>query len=616
MFRYMALMWDAQSLMGSDEAEDFAATIQASASGWDVAFEGRGVKILVADRSSCFGVHRLCDEAGVVLGEVFVRLKNLENAVPAYDAKFNRLETWQALKSQGRTLCNEFWGNFVAFIVDEGPNRDSLTGGQRARFVFKDPGGTLPCYFTQHRGVQLVFSSVEDCRSVGLSFGINWDFVRHRAVHAFFEPEMPTLIGVSNVQRGECVRFDAAGKFVSRSLYWHPLDFVDASKLIVDPTDAARALRATVTSCVHSLARHHASLLAQTSGGLDSSIVLGCLSSAPSKPSITCYTAYAPNNVCDERRWARCAVRCGDFRHVEYALDPRGVSYQSMDRLAPTIEPASYYTQWQRSSVERQMAAEFAVTGTFTGDPGDATFCATTYGYAADHCFRRHGLGRSTFETALRVASRSDKTLWHVLTNVVRREVFGWGKADEQHRRSSFNRLVAQGVKANCGSRGDGSRWLRAGRRISEETRMRLGTLAFAPEFYDLAGSARTQTRHLISPLYMQPVMEMCLRIPVDIHFDGGRSRGLARRAFADVVPAPILRRQWKDRPMLFFDEIIERNLPFMREHLLDGAMMREGILDRAALELALKSGPTRTPAISSEVFTHLDTELWIRDCT
>jgi hypothetical protein len=36
--------------------------------------------------------------------------------------------------------------------------------------------------------------------------------------------------------------------------------------------------------------------------------------------------------------------------------------------------------------------------------------------------------------------------------------------------------------------------------------------------------------------------------------------------------------------------------------------------LDRAAVELALRSGPTRSTAIIAEIFSHLDLELWIRD--
>jgi asparagine synthase (glutamine-hydrolysing) len=142
-----------------------------------------------------------------------------------------------------------------------------------------------------------------------------------------------------------------------------------------------------------------------------------------------------------------------------------------------------------------------------------------------------------------------------------------------------------------------------------------MGTLAFPPSFYDLSTTAQARAPYTVSPLSSQPVYEMCARIPVDIHFDAGSIRGLARRVFADVVPAPILRRQWKDRPLLFVPEVIQRNVGYLRETLLDGALVRQGILNRSALELALRTGPTRSAAIGAEIVNHLDLELWIRDC-
>jgi len=98
------------------------------------------------------------------------------------------------------------------------------------------------------------------------------------------------------------------------------------------------------------------------------------------------------------------------------------------------------------------------------------------------------------------------------------------------------------------------------------------------------------------------------------VHFDGGHIRGLARRAFTAEVPKAILRRQWKDRPLLQLGQVIAGNLPFIRAQLLDGALVRERILDRAALERALRDAPSGSKAIGSEILSHLDVELWIRD--
>ncbi|MGH8187965.1 MAG: asparagine synthase-related protein, partial [Steroidobacteraceae bacterium] len=120
----------------------------------------------------------------------------------------------------------------------------------------------------------------------------------------------------------------------------------------------------------------------------------------------------------------------------------------------------------------------------------------------------------------------------------------------------------------------------------------------------------------IVSPIYAQPVTELCLRIPADVLFAEGRDRGLARQAFAGDVPDAILRRLWKDRPGDFHEQVIARNLGWLRQMLLDGVLVREGMLDRAALERALAEGPTKTDVFAGEILRHLDTETWVRQWT
>jgi asparagine synthase (glutamine-hydrolysing) len=250
----------------------------------------------------------------------------------------------------------------------------------------------------------------------------------------------------------------------------------------------------------------------------------------------------------------------------------------------------------------------------FTGEGGDSIFCATSYIFAVDHCLRRYGLGFRTLQTAARVATRRDRTVWSVLGEALTREMFGAGGRQAWRTLEPFCRLVSSEARESTKA-GDfrSSAYLSA---VKQETLLRLGTLAFAPRFYDLSTSPHDAAPYTASPLCAQPVYELCARIPVDAHFDGGRIRGLARRAFANEVPDPILRRQWKDRPLLQLGEVIQLNLPFIREHLLDGKLVKEGILDRVAVDQALRRGPSSSSAISSEVLSHLDLELWIRDNT
>jgi asparagine synthase (glutamine-hydrolysing) len=98
--------------------------------------------------------------------------------------------------------------------------------------------------------------------------------------------------------------------------------------------------------------------------------------------------------------------------------------------------------------------------------------------------------------------------------------------------------------------------------------------------------------------------------------FAGGQDRGLARRAFRGDVPQPILGRIWKDRAGNFHDELIRRNCDWLREIFLDGVLVSERLLDRAALERVLSPGLVKSDVFPGELLRHLDTEIWARQWT
>src|SRR6202795_4202214 len=236
-------MWDAGSAANSSWAEELRRRIQATSPTWQVVLAADGIAVLVADASQAMRAHLLRDGAGVVLGEIFARSRDLDSDAAAPDACLGALETKAALDSQGRILASGYWGNFVGLLVDD---------RRRRRFVYNDPCGTLPCYFTRQGGVQLMFSCLGDCREIGLRFAVNEEFVRARAVSGFLDLDMPSFCDISSIHRGECVEFGVDGACLRRSCYWHPSSFEGAPDLIVDSPAAAKAMRAAVRSCVHS----------------------------------------------------------------------------------------------------------------------------------------------------------------------------------------------------------------------------------------------------------------------------------------------------------------------------------------------------------------------------
>jgi asparagine synthase (glutamine-hydrolysing) len=155
--------------------------------------------------------------------------------------------------------------------------------------------------------------------------------------------------------------------------------------------------------------------------------------------------------------------------------------------------------------------------------------------------------------------------------------------------------------------------WFEGTRRLPWGKIRRLGTLVMSPDYYNIAAHVDAEVPEIVSPLYAQPVIELLLRIPIYIHFHEGRDRGLARKAFAAEVPEPILRRLWKDRAPGFHDQLLERQRNFLKQTLLEGSLVRHGLLNRALLEEVLSAGPSKNTVYPGEIFRHLDTELWAR---
>ncbi len=155
-------------------------------------------------------------------------------------------------------------------------------------------------------------------------------------------------------------------------------------------------------------------------------------------------------------------------------------------------------------------------------------------------------------------------------------------------------------------------RWFRSGR-LAPGAREILSFLTLPDLFYPPLCDPDQGGAESVFPLLSQPLVELCVSIPSYIHFDQGRDRGLARRAFADDVPAPILARSWKDRVQGFPEEILRANLPYFREMLLDGVLVKERYLDRGAVETTLSGKTIKDTASVGEILDHVLVETWLR---
>ena len=140
------------------------------------------------------------------------------------------------------------------------------------------------------------------------------------------------------MRRGECVELDPAAE---------PVDPVAALLLgsvrlpprtARDRGSGARGRSRCEPRSAHArrrCRRGHASLLHRLSGGLDSSIVAGCLGRASTQPRIACYTYFNPHGRSDERPWARLAAEHAGFEHLEYPIVPAEISLRRPGAPSP-----------------------------------------------------------------------------------------------------------------------------------------------------------------------------------------------------------------------------------------------------------------------------------------
>jgi len=531
----------------------------------------------------------------------------LSDDSPSARAIFDDRRTDAIIGSRGRVLVSDYWGSYVAILAHE---------QTRSVLILKDPTGSLPCFMTSLRGVSIVFSCLQDCLELNtLSFTVNWSFVETRLASNGMDVSHNPLNEVSQVYRGQCIEISTnGGPSGARQLYWQPVDFSQRANALDDVAAAAQALRACVRSTTRTLAADHSDILIRLSGGLDSSIVAGCLKDVAADPTITAYTHFNPHGRSDERRWARLSAQHAGFSHIECICDPTKISLESALTIAACVEPPSAAGCVALGQMEGELATQHPYTAVFSGDGGDSGFGAEAVRHVIDDFFRLRGLSFSAIQFAAAVALRTDTMTWKILTDSLRRKIRGSTMADFRDRLVNRQSLAAR----HLGNEGLRAKffphpWFDGYDDVPWHVIRRVGALILTPQFYDPMRRPDTFAPLDIAPLYSQPVVELSLRIPLYVHFDQGIERGLARKAFVGDVPAPILQRLWKDRSPGAFEAHAHRNRDFLREMVLDGSLAKSGLIDRATVEAILAGDFSKGGYFVGELFALLDLELWIR---
>lgn len=599
MFRYIGLIWDNSNLVQREAASEIIKRLESQYSAWMCALDlpGMYVTCFHADKQAS-GVRSLLTGDGVILGTLFRGTSDCEERSTRVDY-VDTAESERIVTSSGRYLADNYWGRYVGFIFQ----RESA-----AKVVVRDPTGLLPCLYTQIRGVYVFVSSIDSILGlVPKTFSINWSYIETYSVVPFVHCEQTGLRDVYELCSGQSIKIDTTG--AERSFVWRPHSFTKSNRFS-NLSEAAAAARRTLRSCVHTWASCYDGILHHLSGGLDSSIVLSALADAPTRPSVTAVNYYSPSGCGDERAYARLAANQARCRLIERERNPH-VDLRRVLSVARSASPMLLRNRdVEVDGFEAQLADKIGAKAAFGGEWGDGLFFQGPEMFPAIDFVHRYGLVPSLFKTCLGIARLTDTSVWRILYSAIQSRVQPpmWKPYADAYkgRRLVVPELLDQVSKQDCFLHP----WLRSQDGIPPGKMWHIEFLSWPPPFY--SPLAETNSPESVEPLVSQPLMEVCLQIPTYVHSADGHDRSVARAAFVGDVPPQILHRYAKGRLSTFVGELLSFNRSFVRECLLDGELVKRGILNKAKVEQALQPHASSSSAGLSDVLDYVTIEAWI----
>lgn len=601
MLFYVGLVWNERDQAANKVAQSFHFRLLAT-NRWTAALhrDGLAVYTRVTGGSTIDQVCHLEGGKGVILGHLF-RNMNCEQIVHVGQV-LDRQSSEAIVRSGGRDLLDQYWGRYVAFIGEEKAGK---------RWILRDPTGAMPCYFSTIQGVDLFFVDLNDCRELGpQSFTINRDYVAGYVLYNSVFVRETGLTEVSTLLAGECIEYNLAGRY--RSFYWDPLAIARRGELH-DAEEVVQLVRKVVEHCVHAWASCFDRVLLRLSGGLDSSIILACLASAPSSPLVICQNDYIADSRTDERTYARSVATKFGCQLFEQA-NSSSFSLAALRELPAAVTP--FPSLYDRAGAERKLEfmLEHRIDALFQGHGGDEIFCKspvlpTAVDYAWNHPF-----GRGLIGIALDDAYRMDVSVWHILKLATKHGLLRRPWRIQEIAPEQYHVLVDESLKARA--RHCDHLWHPLYRKVQS---ISPGQFAHA---YNIASHAaigyNPETSEcapaFVNPLISQPVMELALRIPTFTLCRGGRDRAVARQAFEADLPREIVNRKSKAVGDESFQCLVTQQLPAVREMLLSGYLYNEGYLDRRLLSQVLSDNPTDVMIYISEILDYICVDAWARN--
>ncbi|WP_165843955.1 asparagine synthase C-terminal domain-containing protein [Phenylobacterium kunshanense] len=568
----LAFAWPRESPDAGAEAQAWRDALRAR--GWRVLDAGPGLEVWGYGRP--LAVRRL--HAGLLLvGEAHPRTPGA--SCPQFD---------QPLLRTARALADHHWGEYLALLREPGADR---------AWVFRDPSGGLDA-LTWRAGQIVAVANEITHLPFGLSphdLALDWDAITDFVRRPLASLDRCGLAGFHTVTPGDLHPLGASpGEAVP---IWRPAAFAGNAAM----EDAEARLRAVVDEVVDVQARRVGRAVAEVSGGLDSAIVAISLArAADPAANLIGLNYYGDRPEGDERPWARAACAAAGLPLVEVAKPVGEVDLSDFTDFARAARPAFNALDGDRDRHTSRLALAEGVDAVFTGKGGDAVLFQSPTPRVLEDYRLAHGRIPWGDPFALDVARWLRRSVWSARRAARRSSAPAYGA-----------RAGIWGARTREAVTTPAHRWLTDLDDMPPAKRMQVELVAASQM---AAGPCRrtavAQVRH---PLLAQPVVELCLAIPAWAHVAGGRDRAVARRAFADRLPAVVAERRSKGALTSLYSRRTAASLAVLRPFLIEGVLAEAGVLDRRALDAALQPDALIRRPDGARVMGAAMVEAWVR---
>lgn len=564
-------------------SETFAAILaDLQARGWKLTVSAFGLAALTkgARAPAMAPVTRLFKTSGVVVGRIFDRQPDA--AGRARRADLETLVEDDTLEACA-DLCQRCFGGYVVVLA---PDRS-------APVVLRSPSGMVDAFTWRCGPVSLVGDDIPVGLAAPDDLAVDWAGVEAVLARPIRSVARVPLFGVQGLDPGACRH--GLG-YSTETVLWSPAEIARRGPVEASPAD----LRACVDLAIDAELDATDRVLCEISGGLDSAIVATSLAVA-GHPPIAAVNFWRDQSEADERGYADDVAEASGVSLSAVHRDLMRLGARAFEMSAQAVRPnlAAADPDNDRLMVKAIRSAKADVL--MTGHGGDVVFFQIAAAQIAADLLSGAACIGSRAGRLADIARRSRRSVWSLV----------WETLTGDTRTARYLPVINERDFITARADADLHPWTRDTRGIGRARRQQIEGLVNSLDLVAL--TRRGDAARIAHPLLSQPVVELCLRIPTPILSSGEGDRTFARQAFADRIPVSIANRRSKGDVTTYFGRSMAANIPFLREHLLDGHLVARGLLDRVRLEAALTPDALIRRHVYGDLLFASGLEAWVR---